>query len=135
MRARDWLEPGRADEARRSLLKQALPLVEQGRNIIVYSADGPEDPAIAALREALTARGMEPADSGRLIGTQLGRLTSDLLRATGLRRILIAGGDTSGYVTRELGIYALSCLSAIVPGGRYAVATPRIRGWTGFSWR
>lgn len=131
VRARDWLEPGRADEARRSLLKQALPLVEQGRNIIVYSADGPEDPAIAALREALTARGMEPADSGRLIGTQLGRLTSDLLRATGLRRILIAGGDTSGYVTRELGIYALSCLSAIVPGGplcRCYSEDPRLDG-------
>lgn len=127
----DWLEPSRAEESIQSLLKQVLPLMEEGRNVILYSAIGPEDPAIEALRKAMHALGMEPADSGRFIGMQIGRLTRNILEASGLRRILIAGGDTSGYVTRELGIYAMSCLSAIVPGGplcRCYAEDPRMDG-------
>ncbi|WP_223829540.1 four-carbon acid sugar kinase family protein [Paenibacillus arenilitoris] len=131
MPVQDWLVPERAEASRRSLLKRVLPLVEEGRNVILYSAIGPEDPAIEALRTDMRARGLEPADSGRLIGMQLGRLTREILQATGLRRILIAGGDTSGYVTRELGIYAMSCMSAIVPGGplcRCYAEDPRMDG-------
>ncbi|MDQ8735361.1 four-carbon acid sugar kinase family protein [Paenibacillus sp. LHD-38] len=113
----DWLEPNRAEESRQALLKRVIPLLVEGRNVILYSAIGPEDPAIEALRKVLDVLGLEPADSGRIIGMQLGRLTRDILQTSGLRRILIAGGDTSGYVTRELGIYAMSCISTIVPGG------------------
>jgi len=112
----DWLEPKRAKQSREALLERVLLLMEDGKNVILYSAIGPEDPAIEALRKVLNARGLETADSGRLIGMQLGMLTRDIMQASGLRRILIAGGDTSGYVTRELGIQAMSCISTIVPG-------------------
>jgi uncharacterized protein YgbK (DUF1537 family) len=92
-------------------------LIEEGRSVILYSAVGPHDPAIDELRKVLSALGREATDSGRFIGMQLGRLSRDIMQASGLRRILIAGGDTSGYVTRELGITAMSYMCSIVPGG------------------
>jgi uncharacterized protein YgbK (DUF1537 family) len=113
----DWLIPEQAEASRSVLLKQALQDMAAGRNVILHSAVGPDDPAIEALREKMNELGLETADSGRVIGMQLGRLARELIQVAGLRRILIAGGDTSGYVTRELGIYAMSCLSTIVPGG------------------
>lgn len=114
---REWLDPETAEASVRKLLEQAVDTVRQGRSVILYTASGPGDPEIGRLREALRARGLKSEDSGRLIGTRLGRLTRDILLATDLKRILIAGGDTSGYVTRELGVAAMSCLSRIVPGG------------------
>ncbi|MFB9273845.1 four-carbon acid sugar kinase family protein [Cohnella cellulosilytica] len=113
----EWLEPERAEAASAEIFREALRQLEEGRSVILYSASGPDDPAIAELRARMGALGLETADSGRMIGTRLGRLARELVRAAGLRRILIAGGDTSGYVMRELGVEALSFLSAIVPGG------------------
>ncbi|MFC5653656.1 four-carbon acid sugar kinase family protein [Paenibacillus solisilvae] len=113
----DWLGADKALRSKQELLERAVRLIRQGRSVILYTASGPQDPAIGKLREAFRHHGMENADSGRFIGTELGRLTKAILAQTDLTRILIAGGDTSGYVTRELGIYAMSCLSAIVPGG------------------
>ncbi|WP_305781353.1 nucleotide-binding domain containing protein, partial [Paenibacillus sp. 598K] len=60
--------------------------------------------------------GFRSEDSSRLLGEALGALTRRLVVEAGLTRVLIAGGDTSGYVTRGLGIYALECAAALTPG-------------------
>ncbi|MFC4600525.1 four-carbon acid sugar kinase family protein [Cohnella hongkongensis] len=113
----DWLDPERAEAASDAVFREALLHLEAGRSVILYSASGPDDPAIAAMRGRMRTLGLETADSGRLIGTRFGQLARQLVLEAGLRRLLVAGGDTSGYVTQELGIDAMSCLSAIVPGG------------------
>ena len=40
----------------------------------------------------------------------------DILRRSGVRRAVVAGGDTSGHVTNQLGLYALSYRAALVRG-------------------
>ncbi|MNY61488.1 hypothetical protein D3C86_1981730 [compost metagenome] len=52
-----------------------------------------------------------------MLGVALGSVAKELVRQLGITRILIAGGDTSGYVTRELGVYAIECIAALDPGG------------------
>ncbi|RTE11506.1 four-carbon acid sugar kinase family protein [Paenibacillus whitsoniae] len=110
------------------LLSEARDALESGRSVIVYSAAGPQDASIDLLRDLLAAQGLRSEDSSRLLGSALGLLTKALVQKLRLPRVLIAGGDTSGYVTRELGIYALACKAVLDPGGplcrAYAAEAP-----------
>ncbi|MBB6733240.1 four-carbon acid sugar kinase family protein [Cohnella zeiphila] len=108
--------PDTAAQARAELLNEAREKLNAGRSVILYSASGPEDPGIAELRETLSELGMKAEDSSRLLGAELGRLSRTLIADTGLSRLLVAGGDTSGYVVRELGVGALECVSSLAPG-------------------
>ncbi|XID93140.1 four-carbon acid sugar kinase family protein [Paenibacillaceae bacterium WGS1546] len=112
----ELIRPEHADGARRRLLDEAKGLLLAGRSVVLYSASGPADPSIAELRLALENQGLRAEDSSRVLGAELGSLTRALVEEAGLSRVLIAGGDTSGYVARELGIYALECVSALAPG-------------------
>lgn len=113
----ELFQPELAQEARMRLQQEARSVLESGRSVVLYTASGPQDQTIALTRERLAAQGLKAEDSGRLLGKALGNLTRELVAETGLSRILIAGGDTSGYITRELGIYALACKAALEPGG------------------
>lgn len=106
-----------AQEAQLRLQQEVRSALENGRSVVLYTASGPQDQTIALIRETLAAQGLKAEDSGRLLGQVLGKLTRELVAEMGLSRILIAGGDTSGYITRELGIYALACKAALEPGG------------------
>ncbi|BFT75323.1 four-carbon acid sugar kinase family protein [Paenibacillus sp. P36] len=113
----DLLSPETREAAKIALQQEAQQWLAGGRSVIVYSATGPNDESIGRLREVLSARGIRSEDSSRLLGHALGELTRELVRQLGISRVLIAGGDTSGYVTRELGVYALECISILDPGG------------------
>lgn len=114
--AHELIRPDSAEAARLRLLEVAKSRLLAGRSVVLYSASGPGDPSIDELRRALQGQGMRAEDSSRVLGAELGSLTRTLAAETELKRVLIAGGDTSGYVTRELGIYALECVSALAPG-------------------
>jgi uncharacterized protein YgbK (DUF1537 family) len=43
-------------------------------------------------------------------------MARELVVRSGVRRLVIAGGDTSSYAARELGILALEMLAALSPG-------------------
>lgn len=99
------------------LATQAGNVLQAGRSPLLYTAVGPEDEAIGAMRSKLERIGRRGFDTSRLIGERLGRLTRDIVAANKLKRFAVAGGDTSGFVTRELGIYALEAIMPIAPGG------------------
>ncbi|CAG7635773.1 3-oxo-isoapionate kinase [Paenibacillus solanacearum] len=106
----------RGESAPRALLDEAIRLVRDGHSVILYTAMGPDDPAIAETRERFAAMGIPELESGEFIGRQLGRWTREVMQATGIRRVIVAGGDTSGFVTREMGIYGLEMLLPVSPG-------------------
>ena len=87
------------------LLRQSADALSSGRSLVLYSARGPSDPAVRDARS-----------EGQRIGDRLGRLASDLIDRTGVRRVVIAGGDTSGRVAHRLGISSLEMLTPIAPG-------------------
>ena len=62
-----------------------------------------------------------PADRGRLaggdeLGRTLGIMLRDLLLRSGVRRAVVAGGDTSSHAVRQLGIHALTFRALMTPG-------------------
>jgi uncharacterized protein YgbK (DUF1537 family) len=58
------------------------------------------------------------------IGRALGRIERALIERAGLRRAVIAGGDTSSHALRELGVYALTTLLPLptTPGSPLCLA-------------
>jgi len=100
---------GEAETARR-----ALDALDAGHNVVVYAARGPADPLIVDARA-----------NGERVGTRLGRIARTVTGAARLRRVLVAGGDTSGYVARQLGIYALEMAAPIAPGSPLCRARSR----------
>ena len=102
-----------AQRVHERLLTEALGVLARGRSVVLYSAAGPDDPSIRATREALASAS---GNTAPVLGRALGRLARELLSRTGLRRIVIAGGDPSSYATQELGLYGLEMLAQLTPG-------------------
>jgi len=107
--------------AHTQLFESALGALAAGHSVLLYSAAGPDDPSIRTTRETLTARS---GNTAKVLGSALGRLARELLARTGLRRLVVAGGDTSSYATQELGLYGLEMLAELTPGA------PLCRGYS-----
>ncbi len=88
--------------AANELLNQGAEVLAGGRNLIVYSALGPHN-----LGGSLAGE-----DLGRYLGTVLRELVS----RTGVRRAVIAGGDTASHAASQLGIHALTFAAVMAPG-------------------
>jgi uncharacterized protein YgbK (DUF1537 family) len=98
------------ETTRRALMDSALKDLAQGRSLIVYTALGEKDSTLAK-----AARARE-STFGMRLSAQLGVLLRELIRRSGIRRVLIAGGDTASYVGQQLGIEALTMASPMLPG-------------------
>jgi uncharacterized protein YgbK (DUF1537 family) len=81
--------------------RAALASLSVGRSPLVATARGAGDPGVR--------------DGGR-IGTGLGRLLDRLVRDAGVNRAVIAGGDTSSFAARGLGLMALTAENPVAPG-------------------
>jgi 3-oxoisoapionate kinase len=95
---------------------EALRALAAGQDPIVFSAAGPGDPAVAALRQAVAASGSSPETINDRIGAGLGRVLDAVVREARLERVVIAGGDTSGHAAAMLGIDALTAIAPVTPG-------------------
>lgn len=104
----------------------AVKRLKNGANIILHSSRGPDDPRIAETRDSL--RSLEFSDteiklhSGRILGPKLGRILREILTAYPMSRVGIAGGDTSGYIARELQLTALEAIAPVAPGSPLCLA-------------
>ena len=80
-------------------IQTGLESLAQGRSVVLYTALGPETDVGAEL---------ETEGARHAIGRALGDIQAALIERAGLRRVVIAGGDTSSHALRQLGVYALT---------------------------
>ncbi len=100
----------------------ALNAIATGEDPLVCSARGPNDPAVASLRETVSRGGLSEEETSSAIGAALGRILRRLLQETGIRRAVISGGDTSGHALRQLDIFAFTALAPTIPGAALLTA-------------
>ncbi|WP_120504348.1 four-carbon acid sugar kinase family protein [Sulfitobacter mediterraneus] len=94
----------------------ALAAYRSGQSPLIYTARGPDDPAVAAYRQLVATSGLSLAETNRRIGSVLGQLLRDLIKETGAPRVVISGGDSSSHAAQELNIFALEALAPVSPG-------------------
>jgi uncharacterized protein YgbK (DUF1537 family) len=103
------LDPARLLDAEADVvnLPNAIALLALGRSVVFHTSRGPAD---QRCQKSLSAAEREKL--GRVLGTLLDRL----LQASGLKRAVVCGGDTSMAVARALGIEALEFAAPAAPG-------------------
>jgi uncharacterized protein YgbK (DUF1537 family) len=89
-----------AGEAAQAAIAQGLAALGEGRSVILYTALGPDADRGAEIDRVEGAR--------HRLGRALGAILRALVRGAGLRRAVIAGGDTSSHALGQLGIAALT---------------------------
>jgi uncharacterized protein YgbK (DUF1537 family) len=96
--------------------RRALAALAEGQSPLVFSAQGPDDPAVARLREAVAVAGLTIEAVNDRIGAALGTILDRVLREARLTRAVISGGDTSSHAAAQLGIDALTAIAPVAPG-------------------
>jgi uncharacterized protein YgbK (DUF1537 family) len=112
----EGLDSPRARDAIDRASEWAIVLTRAGLHPIIHTARGSDDLAITTGVEAMARAGVDASTGNGRIGAALGTVLDRTLRATGVRRAIISGGDTSGAATRALGIHALEALAPTIPG-------------------
>lgn len=102
--------PGNNDaHALDSYTKKVVALLNEGRNVIVHTGGATQQQDVYL-----------PAEK---TGATLGAIAKKAAAQTALKRIVIAGGDTSSYAARAMGIEAVQMIAALVPGAPLCRAT------------
>lgn len=96
--------------------EEALRALGEGRDPLIFTASGPDDPAVPALNAAIAASGVASGEVNARIGDGLGKALDRMVREGRLARAVISGGDTSGHAGMALGIYAVTALAPLAPG-------------------
>jgi uncharacterized protein YgbK (DUF1537 family) len=97
---------------------EALVSLRAGRDTLVLA------PQIQSIVDETKARGaaagLDPLTTSKTVSASLAEIASAVVDATQLKRLVVAGGDTSGTICRRLGIwgnYVLKEIATGVPSG------------------
>ena len=85
----------------------AAKRLQAGCSVIVHTTKAGSNKRIAARFKKHTAQ---------VLGTALGEVMRETIKLSAVRRICIAGGDTSSYAALALGIEALEMIAPLTPG-------------------
>jgi uncharacterized protein YgbK (DUF1537 family) len=89
---------------------------ESGAGVLVYAAKTVDDPAYAALTAYAADHKIAWKDAQAAIGATLGEIAKAGIPRFSLRRMVLAGGDTSGEVLSILPVKALEVKHPLSPG-------------------
>jgi uncharacterized protein YgbK (DUF1537 family) len=99
---------------------EVIGLIKKGKPVIVHTSLGTDDARIADTYKVFTQQGLnEQAIRGKtaqLYGKVLGLIASGVAEQVKLQRLVIAGGDTSSFVARAMGIEAVEMIAPVSPG-------------------
>lgn len=107
------LDPAAGDTAWQAACDSAIRALAESRSAVLYTSASPADRiqfASAGDRHALSIRA--------------GEALTRVLNASGVRRVVVAGGDTSSHAGKLLNIDALTFLAPVAPGA------PLCKAWS-----
>lgn len=88
------------DATRQAAIVASLRVLSEGKSPLVHTAMGPASDEGEKLNTI--------ADSRKHIGEGLGTILKAVIEAAGLRRVIVAGGDSSSHALGRLDIFALT---------------------------
>jgi 3-oxoisoapionate kinase len=84
-----------------AVVKQAVTALDAGRSVVIYTNRGEKTAALL------------PAET---LGATLGQIARAVLDRVKIKRLIVAGGDTSSYAARALGLEAIEMIAPLAPG-------------------
>lgn len=109
------IDPNNVTDARSSAVETAVDAIEDNKSVVLYSARGPDDPALASTRQHYDSLDIEDSLETRL-GREQGKILREVLERTELTRACVAGGDTSSHSIPKLDVRALEAIAPVGPG-------------------
>jgi uncharacterized protein YgbK (DUF1537 family) len=120
----DALDAVRADREIQRCVEVSSASLRTGKSVIVFSAEGPEDTAVCEFDAIAANAGLSRGEAAQRVAMALAEVMRRLLDQVDLKRVVVAGGDSSGEVMSKLGIEALTISAAMTPGA------PLCRAWS-----
>lgn len=96
-----------------TIIATAGRALAEGCSVIIHTAVGPADRRIHQMKEMTDRMDLAEADANRILGTELGDVARRIVGNSSTRRLVVAGGDTSGRIQEFLGIQALQVATAV----------------------
>lgn len=94
----------------------ALNALKRGKSPVIFSAEGPDDPAVTGFDATAAGLGLTRADAARRVGSVLAEVMRRIVESRAVRRVMVAGGDSSGEVMEALNVFALDIAAGLAPG-------------------
>ncbi|WMI64871.1 four-carbon acid sugar kinase family protein [Aestuariibaculum sp. YM273] len=94
--------------------------LKAGKSVILHTANGPEDNRVEKTKAFFQNIGLDEltirSQTAKRFGKILGQSALGALKEVPVKRLVIAGGDTSSYVARVLGIKAVEMIAPVFTG-------------------
>ena len=109
---------------------EALTAISRGRSVIVHTGCNKKDENVENKKISGSSGDnvIIQTQTSQIFGTALGQIAKAAAGQTSLKRIVIAGGDTSSFAARAMGIEAVEMIAPLSPGAplckAYAPGSP-----------
>ena len=110
---------GSEETVTREAIDSVIRMIKSGKSVIIHTYSGPDDTRNKATQAAISGQFDEQeagSEAPRILGGTMGTIARGIITETGIGRIVVAGGDTSGHVAKTMGIEALTVSQAFVRG-------------------
>ncbi|WP_295767020.1 four-carbon acid sugar kinase family protein [uncultured Mucilaginibacter sp.] len=102
------------------VIAAAVNSIHQGKSVIIHTSTGNHDERIKDAKAMFEKRGWDAqtirTQTPKIFGTALGLVANAVINQTNIKRLVIAGGDTSSYTARALGIEAVEMIAPLWTG-------------------
>jgi len=114
------VDPEEVERESEAAVGKALDGLSGGNSVIAHTCRGPQDPrreSTARRLEELGYKGLQAKlKGGRILAEATGNILQAILERADVRRVAVAGGDTSSYIAGQLDLRAVEMLAPAAPG-------------------
>ena len=107
------LDAAKKDKEKDKIVLATCNELAAGRSAIVHTAIGPQDERIEAMKRKAGQLCLSGTEASGILGAALGDIAQKILRRSPVKRLVVAGGDTSGRIQKYLQIKALQVAKSI----------------------
>ncbi len=109
----EFLDPAARQAEEERIIGRAVEAVRSGESAMVHTAVGPDDERIKRVMIRAAGLSLTVQESMELIGNSLGKITRGVLGRSAIKRLIVAGGDTSGRIQSHLNVEALQVAASV----------------------
>ena len=97
-------------------VEQVVKFISDGKNVLIHTSLGNDDLRVVESDKIFNNNELNKSTASIVYGRVLGEIAKKVAEKTNLERLVIAGGDTSSYAARAMGIEAMEMISPLTAG-------------------